>query len=176
MEGVEHQVAGLGAPPPRAAPEPTDRLCEARRPAKAARVRLCGMASQPGGRSLGSRRMINRLNHRPAPCQASKGNRRLMARSEGAAAEAFGGVSDLHCLLQWGSAPAEQGAIGTEGLPSCGAELLLIECGGRQQAVDCWQRRFKAGKGDRECRNLKALCNSLRGCAINKKASLKREA
>jgi len=62
MEGVEHQVAGLGHHTPRAEPEPTDRLREA---SGQRRLRGCG-------------------------CE------------------------------EWRSA-------------------VVIECGGRQQAVDCWQ-------------------------------------
>lgn len=88
-------------------------------------MRLGGMASQPGGRSLGSRRKIYRLNHRPAPI-SSLGGQQEDHGAQGAAAEAFGGV-------HW-------------------AVLMTSSNVGRKplkKQED--EKRFKAGKGDREC-------------------------
>ena len=83
------------------------------------------MASQPGGRSLGSRRTINRLNHRPAPI-SSLGGQQEDHGAQGAAAEAFGGV-------HWAVL-----------MPSSD-----VECKPLKKQED--EKRFKAGKGDREC-------------------------
>jgi hypothetical protein len=83
------------------------------------------MASQPGGRSLGLRRKIYRLNHRPAPI-SSLGGQQEDHNAQGAAAEAFGGV-------HW-------------------AVLMTSSNVGRKplkKQED--EKRFKAGKGDREC-------------------------
>jgi len=83
------------------------------------------MASQPGGRSLGLRRKIYRLNHRPAPISSQGGQQEAHGAQE-AAAEAFGGV-------HWAVL-----------MPSSDVERKPLK---KQEE----EKRFKTGKGYREC-------------------------